>query len=304
MQSVELGSQSVACQPLKLPQERQAWPRRLHDLLNLLHIQDLSPTDLILLLRSGLHDLVMHGANQWNLAQPWKDQGFQKWQLGCRHGQREMTLVLVATNPNHHLLLAQLERLCWDPWCISGRVHVVLICDQRSRPSDLSEALQRALWLVQMSIDLIVPDDQFGLFDCINLGVYLTMTDIVILDPSCLILRLHDVMQCMRGPSLLEPRHLVVPRLDERFGQACPPMSFHRDCFFDRGALYEWALGEMFVFEQLSSSFELEEKQGVRHVDGLPIKALRIPSQEDNVAAQASPLESWHDAFKHLRTVS
>ena len=44
--------------------------------------------------------------------------------------------------------------------------------------------------LEQISIDLIVPDDQLGLFDCINLGVYLTMTDIVILDPSCLIFRL------------------------------------------------------------------------------------------------------------------
>ena len=129
------------------------------------------------------------------------------------------------------------------------------------------------------------------------------MTDIVILDPSCLILRLHDVMQCMRGPSLLEPDTLLL-QLDERFGQVCPPMSFYRDCFFDRGALYECALGEMFVFEQLSSSFELEEKQGVRHVDDLSTKALRIPSQEDNVAAQASPLDSWHEAFKHLRTVS
>ena len=103
------------------------------------------------------------------------------WDVG---GQREMTLVLVATNPNHYFLLAQLERLCWDPWCISGCVHVVLICDQRAGPSDLSEALQRALWLVQMSIDLIVPDDQLGLFDCINLGVHLTETDSVILDPS------------------------------------------------------------------------------------------------------------------------
>ena len=145
VQSVELGSQPVACQPLKLPSERQPWSRRLHDLLNLLHIQDLSASDLALLLRSGLHDLVMHGANQWNLEQSWKDQGFQKWLLGCRHGQHEMTFVLVATDPNHHLLLAQLERLCWDPWCISGRVHVLLICDQRAGPSDLSEALQHDL---------------------------------------------------------------------------------------------------------------------------------------------------------------
>ena len=60
----------------------------------------------------------------------------------------------------------------------------------------------------------------------------------------------------------------------------------------------------MFIFEQLSSRFELEEKQGVRHVDDLPIKALRIPSQEDSVTAQLSPLESWQDAFKHLHIVS
>ena len=125
VQSVELGSQFLPCQPLALPSEYLPWSQRLHDLLNLLRIQDLSPTDLTLLLRSGLHDLVMHGANHWNLGQPWKAQEFQIWQLGCRHGQQEMTLVLVATNPNHHFLLAQLERLCWDPWCISGHVHVV-----------------------------------------------------------------------------------------------------------------------------------------------------------------------------------
>ena len=152
----------------------------------------------------------------------------------------------------------------------------------------------------QISIDLIVPDNQLGLFDCINLGVHLIQTDHVILDPSFLILHLHDVMQCLRGPSLLEPRCLVVPSLDERFRLVCPPMLFCRDCFFDRGALYELALGETFVLHQLSRGFELEDKQGVRYVDNLPIKALRIPSYEDSFSAQRSPLQSWHDAFKHL----
>ena len=59
VQSIEIGSQCVACQPLTLSSECLPWSQRLHDLLNLLHIQDLSLTDLKLLLHSGLHDLVI-----------------------------------------------------------------------------------------------------------------------------------------------------------------------------------------------------------------------------------------------------
>ena len=304
VQSIVLGGQSVACHPLPLPSGNLPWPSRLQDLLNVLQVRNLSSVDLQLLLCSGLLDLVVDGANHWNSQQPWKDHGFQQRQLGCRHGQREMTLVLVVTTSNHQLLLAQLERLCWDPWCISGRVHVVLISDQGVEFDFLSEALQSMLWLEQMSMDLILPDHQLGLFDCLNLGVHLAQTDIVIVDPSCLILHLSTVMQFLRGPALLEPKRLIVPRLDGRFSQLCPPMLFCRDCFFDLVALQQLGLGEEFVREQLCRSFNLGKDHGVRYVDGLPVNALRVPSETNSLPFDLVPLKSWQDAITSLLAVS
>ena len=304
VQSVVLGTQSLVCHPLPLPQECSTWPSRLQDLLNVLYVQNLPPADLHLLLRSGLLDLVVDGANHWNLQRPWKDHHFQQRQLGCRHGQREVTLVLMATTPNHQLLLAQLERLCWDPWCISGRVHVVLVCDQGAGSNHLFETLQSMLILEQMSLDLILPDDQLGLFDCLNLGVHLAQTDVVIVDPSCLILHLSAVVQGLRGPALLEPKYLVVPSLDDGFGHLCPPMWFCRDCFFDVGALPHLGMGEMFVMPQLCRSFDLADHHGVRLVDHLPVNALRIPSAAGSFPAQLSPLQSWQDAVSSLLAVS
>ena len=304
VQSVVLGAQSLACRPLPLPPECSTWPSRLQDLLNVLHVQTLPPADLHLLLRSGLLDLVVDGANHWNSQRPWKDCRFEHRQLGCRHGQREMTLVLMATTPNHQLLLAQLERLCWDPWCISGRVHVVLICDQGAAPDRLSEALQSMLVLEQMSLDLILPVDQLGLFDCVNLGVHLAQTDAVIVDPSCLILQLSAVMQGLRGPALLEPKRLLMPSLDDGFEHLCPPMWFCRDCFFDVGALPHLGMGEMFVMQQLCRSFDLGDDHGVRHVDDLPFNALRTMSQAESVPVQSSSLQPWQDVVSSLLAVS
>ena len=73
VRSVVIGAQSLACDPLSLTPECSTWPIRFQDLLNVLHVQNLPPAELHLLLRSGLLDLVVDGANHWNFQLPWKN---------------------------------------------------------------------------------------------------------------------------------------------------------------------------------------------------------------------------------------
>ena len=295
VQSVVIGGDSVGCHPLPLPSKGSPWSCRLHDLLNVLQVQHLSATDLKLLLLSGLFDLVVDGARDWNSSKPWKDYRFESRHFGCRHGQFEMTLVLVAT-PNHQPLLDQLERLCWDTWCIGGRVHVLLICDQGDYTEHLSEALQAMLCLEQISMSLILPEHQLGLIESLNLGVYLSQTDTVILDPACLIDNLYAFIHSLRGPALLEPGSLLVPKLNGDYGQVSSPIWFRRDCFFELGALQQIGLGEKLAIEYLCRSFEMGDEHDVRRIDDLPINALRAPSQEDSFSDQLSYYPSWQDA--------
>ena len=305
VQSVVLGQQSVACHPLPLPPDCSPWPSRLKDLLNVLQVQNLSIADLKLLLQSGLLKFVVEGARDWNSLQAWKDYGFERQRFGCQHGELEITLVLVMTTPSQQPLLEQLERLCWDTWCIGGRVHVLLICDrddldQCDSSVRLSEALQGMLCLEQISLDLIVPDHRLGLFDCLNFGVHLAQTDIVIVDPSCLIFDLSAFITCMRGPALLEPERLIVADLNNDDELVSAPMWFRRDCFFDLGGFKYYALDETFASKQLRRSFESTEEHGVRHVDDLPVHALRNPSLANGLSLQSAPLQFWQIAFKTL----
>ena len=309
VQSVVLGTQSVACHPLPLAPECSPWPCRLKDLLNVLQVQSLSVVDLKLLLKSGLFNIVVEGARDWNSSQAWQEYGFERRHFGCQYAQPEMTLVLVTTTPNQQLLFEQVERLCWDTWCIGGRVHVLVICDrddldQCDSSDRLSEALLSMLCLEQMSMDLIVPDHQLGLLDCINLGVYLAETEIVVVDPSSLIIDLSAVIKCLRGPALLEPKRLVLPNLNEAFGQVCSPMWFRRDCYFALGGLEHYDLGETFASAQVCRSFGSSEYHGVRRVNGVPVKALRIPSQSDHLSFQSSPLSPWQNALSSLLAVA
>ena len=303
VQSVLIGGDSVGCHPLPLPSKGSPWFCRLHDLLNVLQVQHLSATDLKLLLLSGLFDLVVDGSRDWNSSQPWKDYRFEKRHFGCRHGHFEMTLVLVAT-PNHQPLLDQLERLCWDTWCIGSRVRVLLICDQGDYVNVLLESLQGMLCLEQISMSLILPDHQLGFIESLNLGVYLSQTDIVILDPACLIDNLYAFIHSLRGPALLESRSLIVPQLNGDYGQVSSPIWFRRDCFFELGALQQLGLYEKLAIEHLCWSFEIGEEHRLRRIDGLPANALRIPSKAENFSDQLSSYSSWQDAVMSSLAVS
>ena len=116
-----------------------------------------------------------------------------------------------------------------------------------------------------------------------------------------ILLKLIDLIE---NVALLEPKHLFVPRLDNRFWHLCPPMWFCPDYFFDVGALPQLGMGEMFVMQQLCKSFDLGDHHAVRYVDDLPVNALRNPSIDGSLQAQLSPLQPWQNAVMELLAVS
>lgn len=255
----------VGCLPVPLDNDFVDWPSQLQNVLSLLKVHDLSELQIEVLLRSGLMNFVKRGEKYWSTQKPWVQEPFQLTSLGCQFGSPEITLLHVAQSPDHHALLAWLQRLCWNSWCLSGRVKLLVVANQSCRPNLLNSHLQQILELQQISLELVVPKQPIGLGESINLGVYLAKSESVLVDLSLCIDDLSALMSGLKGLSTLEPFKLIYPAIKNNLiSQIAPPLLFRRRHFCELGGVSTLGSNVVSVSKQMIQIFAANQKTGVR----------------------------------------
>lgn len=253
----------VSCLPVPLADDFVDWPSQRQNVLSLLKVYDLSELQIETLLRSGLMNFVKRGENYWSTQKPWVHEPFQRTQLGCQFGRPEITLLHVAQSPDHHALLAWLQRLCWSSWCISGRVKLLVVANQSCSSDLLISHLQQILELQQISLEFVVPKQPIGLGESLNLGVHLAKTDSILVDLSLCIGNLSALMTGLKGLSTLEPSKLIYPAIENNLiSQISPPFLFSRRHFFELGGVPSLCSNMVSVSEQMIQIFTANQKTG------------------------------------------
>jgi hypothetical protein len=267
--SLLINDHSIDCTPEPLSSTAVYWPAQLQKALKDLRVKDRSSLQLEKLLHSGLADFVLKGEYYWAKLEPWTSESFDVIKIGCQFGRSEITLVYIAQSSDHHDVLNWLCRLCTESWCVSGCVRVLIVAEQSCHPEVLKSELQKLLQLQQIGLEIVVPIHSLSLSDCVNLGVHLAKTELVLFDLSLSLVSLTNMMTCFSGLIALEPHKLIYPVLkQDSISTMSPPMLFKRQSFFELGGVLNLGSSAASVSQQMIRLYTSDGGHGARkHCD-------------------------------------
>lgn len=296
--SVVIADLTLPCHPISLSPVDARWFDQLGRIFRLLRLQYLSCEAVELLLQSGLQECIHQGESFEALQKPWESQPFQRFSFGITCHGSELTYLLTPTPLEHDLLIDHLQRLCSEDLFLTSVATILVVIDQSWCPSALRSRLEKILDLQRIKLDLIVADEEIGVSQCVNLGVYVSSAGTVAFAPCLSAFCSSNGLNLLYHSSILEPQRLIVsswnagsiPSLDD-------PIMFQRETFFGLGALGSIGFSVDSVVQALIHKFRSDPGYGIRSVFELfdfdCLKRADCPKSRNRLL-----LEPWQSAIE------